>query len=438
MATETPLPPGTTGLPLLGETLPFLRDPFGFIRDRSAQHGPVFRTHVLGRRAAVLVGPEATARFLERPIGRAESMPAHVQELFGGVSLPLLDGRAHRARKGQILAAFTRDAMASYLPEMSRQVAAALSRWAGQREVVLVPELKQLALEIICATIIGIAPGPETVALGADYARVLHAFTSLPIPVPGTPFGRGRAAMGRILKRFSRAVRGHQATPQEDGLGRILLATDENGQKISAQDCAIELHHLIIAGLVVFAELAAILLDLDRHPQIRSRLAAEIGGIAGEVTPDGMARTPELMRFVLEVKRTCPIVPVVFAKAQEDFEFGGYRIPAGWMVLWAVFSSLQASEVYTAPERFDPERFAAGRAEHLRHPHGYAPQGAGPAEGHRCAGTDFATCVMEVFAIQLLRGYQWQLPSDQDLDLDWSRIPPEPKSGLRVHFEATR
>ena len=70
MSTETPLPPGTTGLPLLGETLHFLRDPFSFIRERSAQHGPVFKTHLLGRRAAILVGPEATARFLERPIGR--------------------------------------------------------------------------------------------------------------------------------------------------------------------------------------------------------------------------------------------------------------------------------------------------------------------------------------------------------------------------------
>jgi hypothetical protein len=53
MATSEPRPPGTSGLPLLGETLAFMKDMFGFIRARTQRHGPVFahprRAHGLHR-----------------------------------------------------------------------------------------------------------------------------------------------------------------------------------------------------------------------------------------------------------------------------------------------------------------------------------------------------------------------------------------------------
>lgn len=109
-----PLPPGQRGLPLLGETLAFAKNPFGFIEQRLAAHGPVFRSQVLGRPTVVLAGPEATAQFLsDEKIQREGSMPPHVQELFGGQSLPLLDGDAHRARKLLVLEGLSRAASAA-------------------------------------------------------------------------------------------------------------------------------------------------------------------------------------------------------------------------------------------------------------------------------------------------------------------------------------
>jgi len=60
-AQSLPLPPGEDGLPLLGQTLAFLKDPFGFVEDRVGRYGPVFRTRLLGRRTAVVTGPDAAA-----------------------------------------------------------------------------------------------------------------------------------------------------------------------------------------------------------------------------------------------------------------------------------------------------------------------------------------------------------------------------------------
>src|SRR5436309_2516912 len=107
-----PLPPGSSGLPLVGETLAFAKNPFRFIDERLARHGHIFRSRLLGRNAVVIAGPEAAGRFIDnRVVERRDSMPPHVQQLFAGQSLPLLDGDAHRERKSAVNAAFTRAAI---------------------------------------------------------------------------------------------------------------------------------------------------------------------------------------------------------------------------------------------------------------------------------------------------------------------------------------
>jgi cytochrome P450 len=448
-STPPPLPPGATGLPLLGETLPFLKDGFGFVASRTARHGPVWKTRILGRSTAVLAGPDASGRFIDSEVQRGGAMPPHVQELFGGISLPLLDGDPHLSRKTFILQAFTREAMAAYLPVIERLVGEALARWAGQEEIVWIPELKRLSIELICAAVMGMPPGAETDALRADYQLVLRAFSHLPVPLPGTAYSRGRAALGRILARFAAVIAEHRREARDDGLSRILAATDAAGRQIGVEECQVELHHLVIAGLIVFAELGAIVQRLTDHPDVRARLQAEVealalarpaerppggdGGAAG-LTHQALAGAPYLLQVIMEVKRLCPILPVLFGKARQSFEFKGYTVPAGWMVLWAHRASHVTAEIYPDPERFDPGRFAPERGEHLRHPYAFVPHGAGPAHGHRCPGTDFATTLMQVFTILLLRGYTWELAPGQDLAYDWSLIPPEPKDGLRARL----
>src|SRR5881392_318025 len=126
---ELPLPPGRSGLPLVGELPLMLRDAYGFVEERARRHGPVFRTRILGRPTAVITGPDASGKFIdEDDIQRGDAMPAHVEALFGGRGvLPLLDGEAHRARKRVIMAAFSREALASYLPGLQRLVTATLA-----------------------------------------------------------------------------------------------------------------------------------------------------------------------------------------------------------------------------------------------------------------------------------------------------------------------
>src|SRR5947207_12193691 len=270
------LPPGRDGLPLVGETLSFARNPFRFIEQRLATHGRIFRSNVLGRKAVVVAGPEAAAQFIDpNLVMREGSMPPHVQELFGGRSLPLLDGETHRARKKIINQAFNRAAMAAYLPIIQQTVERYFESWPAAGEIRWLDELKRLSIEVICMTVMGMPPGDEMNRLREDYGIVTSGFATLPINLPGTRYRKALQARDRILEILRRLVRERRKTPSADGLSRMLT----NGA-LADDDAALELHHIVIAGYIVFAELGSIAQQLTAHPDVRARLAAEISAKA--------------------------------------------------------------------------------------------------------------------------------------------------------------
>jgi cytochrome P450 len=435
---ETSPPPGKNGLPLLGETLSFAKNPFGFIEQRLATHGRIFRSHVLGRKTAVVAGPEAVGAFIDpNVIMRDGAMPPHVQELFGGRSLPLLDGEVHSARKKLVNQAFNRAALSAYLPIIQQAVETYFHKWPAAGEIRWLDELKRLAIEIICTTVMGMPPGNEMDALRTDYGILTDGFATLPINIPGTRYRKSLQARDRILDVLRRLVRERRQTPTNDGLSRMLTAATSSNATLSDDDAALELHHIVIAGYIVYAELGSIVQQLTAHPEVRAKLAAEIAAKApsGALSLETLMAMPYLLQVVNETKRLCPIVPAVFGKTKAPLLLDGVSVPAGWMVMWAVTPSHVAQSAYTNPTAFDPDRFSPERAEDKRHEHAFAPQGAGPATGHRCPGLDFATYIMEVFAVVLLRGYTWELPP-QNYEVDYSKTPPEPKDALRANVRA--
>lgn len=67
-ANELRLPPGRSKLPLIGETLSFLRD-LDFATKRYQRYGSIFRTHLFGRPTVYIVdvSPRAESGFCNDP-----------------------------------------------------------------------------------------------------------------------------------------------------------------------------------------------------------------------------------------------------------------------------------------------------------------------------------------------------------------------------------
>ncbi len=425
------MPPGNLGLPWLGETLAFATNGFAFVDRRVAQYGPVFKTRLLGRNTIVLSGAEGCRAFLDpQRCSRARPLP-NIRELFGGASLPMLDGAEHLARKQAVLAGFERRLLKSYLATMQPMIEKAIAGWIERGELALLDELKRLAMEVIFANVAGVEPGPRLDAIRADYRTLQLAFGALPLRIPGTPFWRALGARDRILAFYGELIAQHRRAPLPDGLSAILAARGPRGEAITDEQAQLELHHIIVAGFIIFCEFADSLRHLAQAPEAKRRLTKEVREVAprGKLTLDKLDAMPYLDRVVMEVKRLCHILPVIFGSVRQTFEFHGYTVPEGWMLLWGLRSTHLDPAVYRDPLRFDPGRFSDKRKEHRKHELAFVPHGGGPEVGHKCPGTDYATYFMKAFLCLLTRQAEWDL-REPNAPYAFQIMPPEPRGGL--------
>ncbi|MDQ6818076.1 MAG: cytochrome P450 [Actinomycetota bacterium] len=435
-----PVPPGSLGLPVVGESLAILRNPFGFLEERQRRHGNVFKSRVLGRRVAFLAGIEGAKAFYDdENISRAEAHPSPVVTLFGGSNIEMFDGPKHRALKTIALGAFDHAAIAGYLPGMQVLIEERLSECAREAEFSATAALRRLAIEVICLNIMGLTPGPNTDAIRRDYETLIKGFVSIPLALPGTPYGRAIEARDRLLSTIGHVVTDRRKSPADDGLSRVLAGQAPDGQAFTDRETVLEVHHVIVAGFTVYVLIAEAMRQLKANPEISARCAAEITQYAhsGPLSLELLRRLESCTRVVLESKRCALIAPLAFGRAKRDFSCAGLRIPEGWAVYLALSRCNRNPEVFRDPERFDPDRFGPERAEDQQDPFAFIPQGAAPWTGHQCLGLEYSTILVLCFLTLLIRGYEWDFPP-QNLSYRWTTIPPEPHDGLRARLHPRR
>ncbi len=429
------LPPGNAG-GLLGGTFSFIENPWAFFEKNKKVFGPIFKSKILCKKVAFLSGPEAMALFLdEKNISRSGAHPPHVVQLFGGQNMAMLDGEQHGPLKLLSMKAFNRSALTHYVPMLQELVDTLLAQGAGQEQLHATEALKKLAVESICTNVLGLEPGERTDALLSDYKRVTAGMLAIPLRLPGNAYSKGIRAQKRVLAELRAIINERHNQLGKDGISRILGAQLESGRRITDAELVLELHHVILAGYIVYALLSELLLQMARQPALIEAIRTEMDKAeVGDQLNIEKLYTLNAMQYIIdEAKRTAPIVPAIFGVARQDFEVGSHRIPEGWGVWMALGLCNNDEQVFLQPEKFDPTRFAPGRAEHKSHPHAFMPQGSGPVQGHRCLGLEYSTLVAQVFLARLVQGYNWEIP-EQNLDYQWDVVPPEPVDGLQVRL----
>src|SRR5688500_11954901 len=143
------VPPGSTGAPFVGEALQFMKDPVAFTMSRTKQHGNVWKTKILGDTVVFFAGPKAFSFFMNpEHFTRQSGSPKFLQELLHREAVPFLDGDRHKNRKRLLLAAFTDQALDSYLPNIFKIFVRYVSRWFAQGETAVGADLSQLGFDV--------------------------------------------------------------------------------------------------------------------------------------------------------------------------------------------------------------------------------------------------------------------------------------------------
>ncbi|MBC1241870.1 cytochrome P450 [Nostoc sp. 2RC] len=428
------IPPGSFGLPGLGETLSFFFDrQFG--KKRYQKYGSIFKSHIFGRPTVFMVGPEALEFVLSshtENFSWREGWPANFRILLGE-SLFLQDGKEHRKNRRLMMPALHGPALAHYVTTMEDITRSYLQKWEKQQEFSWFGEFKQLTFDIASELLLGTPPG-------AGGARLSNLFTTLssglfainPLPLPFTKFGKAIAARNQILEHVTQVVRERQQNPTKDALSLLVQAQDEDGNSLSEKELIAQAVLLLFAGHdTTTTMLTWLCLELARHPEVLQRAREEQLKFAdaSSVTLEQLGQMPYLDQVLWEVERLRPSVGAGFRGVVKEFEFKGFHVPAGWQLCYAIALTHRLPEIYSQPERFDPDRFSPQRQEHKQYPFSLVGFGGGPRV---CIGIAFAKMEMKIIAAHLLRSYDWEILPNQNLDT--MGIPNRPKDGLRVRF----
>jgi cytochrome P450 len=430
-----PLPPGSLGLPWLGESLAIASNNHKFYKDRFAKYGPIFKTRLFGINFIVFSGPEAMHQFATDPaIERGGTDPLSVKQIFVN-SLALIDGPEHRLRKANMLRAVQhRDAIERYLPRMQRIMTKYVTPWENKGRVTLRPELTMMSAHLSGAMFTGDESEAHIHELNQVLAWMREAFQTAPIPIPGTAYGNAMKGRKRLQQIIIETIDRHRNGSYDDILSTMMAGMKEKG--LTEDQLRGDLLHLLFASQGgYFVPLTLISMTLGQQPEMMERARQEVFAIApdGPVTMDQMDKLEYLERLAKELRRFFAMNSATFfGKVIRPFEVGGYQIPAGWGAIGALHITMRSPEVFEDPDRFDPDRFTPDKIA-ARRPGSYVPHGDGERSGHKCPAEDIVAVAVKLYLVLMLRRYRWDVPP-QDLTLT-NELFPLPTSGLEIQVQ---
>jgi cytochrome P450 len=199
-------------------------------------------------------------------------------------------------------------------------------------------------------------------------------------------------------------------TEPDDLLSMLMQARDEEtGEGMSDAQLRDEVMTVFLAG----QETTALALGwawylLSQHASVRDRLDTELDTVLSG-RPPSVADLPQLgyvERVIKESMRLYPPAWVISRCAIEDDTIGGYRIPAGSIVLLSPYVTHRHPEFWARPNVFDPDRFeTAGQPD--RPPFAHFPFGGGPRQ---CIGNSFAMLELVLVVATIAQRCKLDLP----------------------------
>ena len=398
-------------------TLALMSDPYGFISKRCrSYHADLFETRLLLRKTICMTGPEAARLFYDPSrFVRSGAPPGRIEKtLFGQGGVQGLDDEAHRHRKRMFMSLMTPEQIGRMAETTAEWWRTYTHRWSSSmNEVVLYDELNELLTRSAC-TWTGVLLKESEV--GRRTRELTALFDYAGSVGPRHWWSRvARKRADRWIEGLIRQIRAGRLHPPEQTAARVIAwYRDLNGELLSPHVAAVELLNVLRPTVAVAVYVTFIAHALHEYPECRRKL---------EASEDGYDQL-----FVQEVRRFYPFFPSVMAQVRNAFEWQGYHFPQGRRVVLDLYGTNHDVRTWDAPEEFRPERFRKWDGS----PFTFIPQGGGDHDtDHRCPGEWITIELMKLSLDILTRQIQYDVP-DQDLRIDYSRLPALPRSRFAI------
>ena len=314
----------------------------------------------------------------------------------------------------------------------------------------LVPELKRFTLRVMLRILFGndlwgqLETSHQLDMLIEDIHCWSKGLLAPPISfLPWTAAGKAKKARSRIRDTLLQLISQYQqdkvssvlSTPKSSLLTSLInskIQTEVDDQRFLSNDAIVDnIVTMLFAGTDTTASiLTSAFFILAKDKQLLKRLQGSVDDVR------------VIEAFLTETQRMYPAAPFTMrvVNAEEGLNVGGYHIPKGWFVTYALAATLTDESIYPNSTRFDMERWLPPPSDD-----GYADLSSSDSRsappiwsfggGHRmCPGRFLANAESIILLQQVLRKqWDWTLDSEQNLTYEYN---PGffPVDGLRIRL----
>jgi cytochrome P450 len=430
------LPPGPrTRLPG-GSVWAFRRDPLALLED-AASYGDV-SCYKFGRKWVYLLNHPDLIRDLF--VGRADqvrkSRPIRHTKHILGRGLLTSEGDLHRRQRQLTQPAFQPIRVAHYAEVMVHHADLFARSWRQGQKMDFHEEMMRLTLAVVAKTLFDaemdfnveeIASSVTTCVALFDRAMMPWCRSLDYVPLPANfKFLLAKRRLSRIVLQMIADRRAH---PGDRGDFLSILLEERDGKPVMPdRQVRDEALTIFLAGHETTAiGLTYMWYAMAKHPHAAKLVYEEVDRLLGDRNPtaDDLPNLQAVKMVALEALRLYPPVWTLGRELLEECEFGGYRIPAGTLVLASQHVIQRDPRYFPNPDQFDPLRWTP-EAMASRPKYSYFPFGGGP---RHCIGESFAIMEMILASATIARHWRMELPPGHQLSVR-ATITVRPKGGM--------
>ncbi|KAF7848955.1 hypothetical protein BT93_L1397 [Corymbia citriodora subsp. variegata] len=415
------LPPGSMGLPLIGETLELLIPSYSldlhpFIRKRVQRYGPIFRTSLVGRPVIVSVDPEFNNHILQQEGRLVEIWYLDTfAKLFGleGESRLSRVGLVHKYARRIFLNHFGSDILREkLLQQIEEGVERCLRKWSSLPCIEVQEAAFDMMFDFVRRQLFSYDAHETSADATEKINRFLGGFLVFPLNVPGTAYHRCLKEHRKFIDMLKGILRERLNSGKTSNVDFLDEAIDSmHDQDFLTEDFIVQ---MMFGGIFATSEtissmLAMIFKLLSGTPAVLEELRAEHKLILekreGQSTAlcwDDYKSMTFTMQVINETLRLANFAPGLLRRALQDIPVNGFMIPKG-MAIMAVTAALHTNhDVFENPLEFNPWRWKDLDSGTISK--NFKPFGGGMRQ---CVGAEYTRAFLCAFLHVLVTKFRW-------------------------------
>ena len=413
--------------------------------DLAEEYGPVFEINPPFTQPMIFLAGTETNEWVHRRgrmYLRAKDYFSDFEKVYGASGvLPSLDGADHFRLRKSLSAAYSRGRLAGQLDQLYYHARKYMANWEVGDSYAATRLCRRMVNSQISPLFVSVESQDIIDDLMAYKERALltHIIKVLPKFMLRTPGMKRRArAVETLLERIQNVHTPAQRTESPRDLADDILSLHASDpQFVPESNLRFALSAALIASVYLGDAFSFALYAMASQTELYARIQSEADALFENGDPDGNDFTLSAIdvthRFLMEVLRLYPIVPMSMRNVMNSCVVEDYELPVGSRVIIAQTATHYMEEAFPEHDKFDIDRYLPPRNEHLSP--GYAPYGLGT---HTCLGSRWMDLQLTVNVLMVAHYFNIEV-APSNFKFKFNPLPSmKPSSKLKFRIAEQR